>query len=323
MTLHFHPLPPVEPLDCASPPSAAALHLLRMPPGTLLRLPPGWLSAWIALRGRTRLHSLRGRWWLERNELLVAQEGALDAECAPDACALVLVGPRAAWSALAGSADGTGELLVGQWPCPRPVRRRFVRLARALRDGGHADVDGLAAALADALRAQQTGLRALAARCNGRTSQRRHATLQRLLRVRQLIERSEQPLDLAGLARDANYSPWHLMRMYRDVFGETPSAHLARLRLARAWSLVRGTPLPVCEIAGRLGFESQSAFCRAFKTAYGQTTTEARNGDGMRPEMQARAAIAKRPAGKPGFSLRPPHARPRKRNAPAPLNALR
>ena len=42
--------------------------------------------------------------------------------------------------------------------------------------------------------------------------------------------------------------------MYREVFGETPSEHVARLRLARAWSLVRDSALPVCEITQKLGF---------------------------------------------------------------------
>src|SRR3546814_9782048 len=99
----------------------------------------------------------------------------------------------------------------------------------------------------------------------------------RLLRVRHLIESSgdERP-DLVRLARSANYSPWHLIRVHRDVFGETPSEYAARLRLKHAWSLVRDTKNSICEISEALGFESQSAFCRSFKKTYGCTTTQAR-----------------------------------------------
>jgi AraC-like DNA-binding protein len=119
---------------------------------------------------------------------------------------------------------------------------------------------------------------------------------------------SDAHLDLRQLASSASYSPWHLIRMYRDVFGETPSEHIVRLRLSRAWALVRDSALPVCEITEQLGFESPSAFCRAFKNAYGLTATQARH----LPALGARQA-----------SPRPSHARPRTRPAPRPLSALR
>ncbi|MGH8076662.1 MAG: helix-turn-helix transcriptional regulator, partial [Lysobacter sp.] len=70
--------------------------------------------------------------------------------------------------------------------------------------------------------------------------------------------------------------PSHLIRIYRDVFDETPSDYAMRLRSERAWHLVLHTALPVGEITEALGFESQSAFCRAFKHTFGLTATEAR-----------------------------------------------
>src|SRR5690606_27797391 len=115
---------------------------------------------------------------------------------------------------------------------------------------------------------------------------RRQQTLLRLLGVRHLIEiHDDGRPDLAMLARSANYSPWHLMRVHREVFGQTPSEYASQLRLERAWSLVRGTRLPICEITEALGFESQSSFCRAFKNAYGATTGQVRQslGDTGRP----------------------------------------
>ena len=78
------------------------------------------------------------------------------------------------------------------------------------------------------------------------------------------------------LAPSASYSPSHLIRLYRDVFDETPSEYAARLRFERAWRMVRDTTMPVCEITEALGFESQSAFCRAFKQSFGVTATELR-----------------------------------------------
>src|SRR3546814_9210402 len=98
----------------------------------------------------------------------------------------------------------------------------------------------LVEAICTAMIEQQRDLSARVVRCSGRTLQRRQQTMLRLLRVRHLIESSgdERP-DLVRLARSANYSPWHLIRVHRDVFGETPSEYAARLRLQHAWSLVR------------------------------------------------------------------------------------
>ena len=86
-------------------------------------------------------------------------------------------------------------------------------------------------------------------------------------------------IDVSWLAARAHYSPGHLIRLHRAVFGETPSDYFTRLRHARAWELVRETDMPVATITHRLGFESQSAFCRAFKHAFGMTATQARRGE--------------------------------------------
>ena len=88
--------------------------------------------------------------------------------------------------------------------------------------------------------------------------------------------------------------------MYRDVFGETPSEHAARLRLERAWTLVRDSAMPVCLITQHLGYESQSAFCRAFKNAFGLTTTQARHLSGAvarqaRMRIKGHARVRNRP----------------------------
>lgn len=311
--LEFHSLRMGEQLDLSRVDAAGAgdrLHLVHAArQGAQLTLPSSWLSLWIGLRGGALLHSPMGRWRLQ-GELLIAQEGPIHAAIEGASACLVLAGPATRWRHLfvrLAPERGCCDLLVGQGPCPRTLRRQAVHLARVVRDGGETGSNAFASLLRHLLDGQHD-LRALAGRCNGRTPQRRMLTLQRLLRVRQLIERgSEGHLDLNRLAGSANYSPWHLIRMYREVFGETPSEHVARLRLARAWSLVRDSALPVCEITQKLGFESQSAFCRAFKSAYGLTTTQARH-------------LA---AGASAINPRPSHARPRKRPAPKPLSARR
>lgn len=307
--LEFHPLRLAERLDLSRV-ANDRLHLVHAAQrASQVALPVGWLSLWLPLRGRLQLESAWGPWTLA-GQLLVTHEGPLQANSNASASWLLLAGARALWQeqlALAAPHTTGLELLTRQQACPREIRRPLIQLARLLRDGGDSGACSFTLnRLCRGLLADQQELLTLAERCNGRTPQRRLLTLQRLLRVRQLIERSgDGNLDLTQLASRASYSPWHLIRSYRSVFGETPSEHLARLRLARAWALVRGSGLPVCEITEQLGFESQSAFCRAFKNAYGLTTTQARH-------MPTPTAAQINP--------RPAHARPRKRPVPLPLN---
>ncbi|QSX79800.1 helix-turn-helix transcriptional regulator [Agrilutibacter solisilvae] len=264
--------------------------------GLRVDLPAGWMSVWIPLRGApdiaTPADAYRSpddalpQWPLPTGRMLVARGDLLTARTRAPALCLLLAGTPAAWNALLRTLPGApacGDIFARQWACARPLRRAAVRMAQCLRSATFATLDppaGLSAqrVFALALVDAQRDLEPFVDRCNGRTPQRRRLTLQRLLRTHQLIERDpEARLELAQLARSANYSPWHLIRMYREVFGETPSEHAARLRLERAWSLVRDSAMPVCLITQHLGYESQSAFCRAFKNAFGLTTTQVRH----------------------------------------------
>jgi AraC-like DNA-binding protein len=78
----------------------------------------------------------------------------------------------------------------------------------------------------------------------------------------------EQP-DLASLSNAACMSVPQLVRQFKAVFRTTPHQYLTRLRLAHAAMLLRQSSTPVHEITWMCGFENTSAFCRAFRTAYG------------------------------------------------------
>ena len=312
MILEYHALRLAERLDLAHAPGDR-LHLVHARGrGAQLEVPNGWLSLWLPLRGELPLESPQSRWTLPQSHLLIARETHLHGGLRVAASWLALAGPVALWNLplqqLHDRLQAT-EILPRQWPCPRELRRLLVHLARLARTAATNEYEATLRDLCAALLEQQCDLQPLVDRCNGRTPQRRRLTLQRLLRVYQLIERDDEGhLDLHQLARCASYSPWHLIRMYREVFGETPSEHAARLRLDRAWALVRDSAMPVCEITEKLGFESQSAFCRAFKNAYGLTTTQVRHLPTAAP---------------PQANRHPAHARSRSRLTRVPLSARR
>ena len=265
---------------------SSGLHLVHAAGrASRLHVPAGWLSLCVPLSGCLQFESPDGEWELAPGRMQVWRDSELRVDCRSSGGWLGLAGPFEAWSRhirAAGHGVDAG-IFPRESECPRVLRRLLVRLARSARGTMAAGDSGmLLEATCVALIEQQQDLHERLQRCSGRTLQRRRQTMLRLLRVRQLIEthRDNRP-DLARLARSANYSPWHLIRMYRDVFDETPSEYAARLRLTRAWSLVNDTQLPICEITEALGFESQSSFCRAFKNAYGATTGDVRHGHAM------------------------------------------
>jgi AraC family transcriptional regulator len=91
---------------------------------------------------------------------------------------------------------------------------------------------------------------------------------------------------VAELARVANFSAFHFMRVYRALAGESLGATLQRLRLERAAHLLARTQESVAEISGRVGFETPQAFARAFRQHFGVAPSEARDTECVQPPRQ-------------------------------------
>jgi LacI family transcriptional regulator len=82
-----------------------------------------------------------------------------------------------------------------------------------------------------------------------------------LERINRRIE-MEAPtgLTFGDLVADSGMSPKVLRCKYQAVYGEKPSAHIQRLRLVKAATLLRDTEMPIGEVAAGCGFAGQSAF---------------------------------------------------------------
>lgn len=277
MRLNLHLLRIGECLDLAQQPSDG-LHLLRgSGRGIQASVPAGWVSLWWPLSGQLSLSAFEGEWNLRPRHAQIWKESAL--RCRPVASSswMALAGPAALWDPCPAEAQGADWLFPWQGRLRRHNAALLFALMRLAETSNTDDAERLFDALKTSLREEQQVLHALLPRCNGRTPARRRQTLMRLLRVRHRIQcHPDTRLDLESLARTASYSPCHLIRVFRAVFDETPSDYAARLREEQAWHMVIDTRLPICEITGMLGFESQSAFCRAFKNAFGKTTSEVR-----------------------------------------------
>lgn len=78
----------------------------------------------------------------------------------------------------------------------------------------------------------------------------------------------EKP-DLKLLGSVACLSVPQLIRQFKSVFKVTPHQYLIQIKLKQAVDLLKNTDKPIHEITWTCGFENVSAFCRAFKSAYG------------------------------------------------------
>lgn len=83
---------------------------------------------------------------------------------------------------------------------------------------------------------------------------------------------------VSELAREAGMSDHHFTRAFRAATGKTPLQYVISERIDAAKALLRATPLPVAEIAHRVGYEDVSRFGQHFKRATGATPATFRSG---------------------------------------------
>jgi AraC family transcriptional regulator len=101
---------------------------------------------------------------------------------------------------------------------------------------------------------------------------------QRLHNARDFMEASlDRPISIAQIAAAAWFSPHHFLRLFKQVFGETPHQYLIRRRLDRAKRLLTQTEMPITDICFAVGFESLGSFSWLFRQRVGQSPEQFRN----------------------------------------------
>ena len=149
---------------------------------------------------------------------------------------------------------------------PSPAVIPLIAAAEAARDDGDRDeLEELGLRLAGAAAA----LLADSDRSADRPSRRDERRVTEVLR--RIEAASGERLPLAGLARDVGMSPYHLLRIFRQVVGMTPHQYVLRTRLHRAAARIRRTDEPIAAIAFDVGFGDLSTFNHRFRRVMGLT----------------------------------------------------
>ena len=86
-----------------------------------------------------------------------------------------------------------------------------------------------------------------------------------------------EPLTLEGISGEACISRYHFLRLFKDVFSETPYQYISRLRIRKAVALLTSGSMPVTHICSEVGFDSLSSFSWLFKQKLGLSPDAFRN----------------------------------------------
>ncbi len=85
-----------------------------------------------------------------------------------------------------------------------------------------------------------------------------------------LIKHMDQRFTIESLSKQFLMNPTTLKTIFKSVYGTSIAAHMKEHRMEQAAKLLRETSLSIAEIAGRVGYDSQSRFTAAFKEYSGK-----------------------------------------------------
>lgn len=96
--------------------------------------------------------------------------------------------------------------------------------------------------------------------------------LERLCRARErLRDPHEGAPSVAGIASQAGLSPYHFIRIFAGLFGETPHQFRQRHRLALARRMLAQGDESVTAICMAVGFSSLGSFSSLFRRRFGES----------------------------------------------------
>jgi AraC family transcriptional regulator len=148
----------------------------------------------------------------------------------------------------------------------------LARVRAELADGWPDDLEARLLLILDAAVAAARAHRGEARRTGAAKASTRARLLARLDVARALIADGEAG-NLDQVARAAGLSKFHLLRLFKAAFGQTPMKYAEGLRLDHAAERLRSSGALVDEIAYAAGYESLSAFGRAFRRRFGAAPT--------------------------------------------------
>ena len=88
-----------------------------------------------------------------------------------------------------------------------------------------------------------------------------------------IADNYQAPLSLPDMAKCSFMSPYHFLRVFKQVYGETPNEFMMRLRIEKAKNMLITENLRVSEICEKVGYVSLGSFSSLFLKQVGMAPT--------------------------------------------------
>jgi AraC-like DNA-binding protein len=91
--------------------------------------------------------------------------------------------------------------------------------------------------------------------------------LSRLCRARDLLRdwEDDEPLSITAIARASGLTPFHFIRLFKAIFGETPHQYRSRAQVEKAKHLLVLTNLSITDVCMAVGYSSLGSFSALFR----------------------------------------------------------
>jgi len=86
-----------------------------------------------------------------------------------------------------------------------------------------------------------------------------------------LDENFSAEIKIEDAAKEAFMSLFHFIRLFKNIFDETPYQYITRKRIDKAFDLILRTNMPITEVCFEVGFNSLSSFSWLLKQKYGMS----------------------------------------------------
>jgi len=163
----------------------------------------------------------------------------------------------------AGARGGRATFTVPGVPPLQPLSPLVARAAAGVLGARDVAWEELAVRLAI------VSLRLAAGVTSGRSSTPLNAEARVSRTVRMIDRHPDSALTLGALARQADLSPYHFLRLFERVTGLTPHQYIRRARLREAGARLMSEQGKVLDVALDSGFGDISNFNRAFRAEFG------------------------------------------------------
>jgi AraC-like DNA-binding protein len=94
--------------------------------------------------------------------------------------------------------------------------------------------------------------------------------------VKYIHDNYNEAISLDELARLTNFSKYYFCFLFKEFTGESFREYQTRLRIKKAEEMIRGTDLPITDVAFSCGFNDLSYFVKTFKKYKGVTPRQYR-----------------------------------------------